>query len=278
MSLTLGEKLRQAREARGISISEVAEQTRISALYLESIENNDYRPLPGGIFNRGFVKSYAKYVGLDEREALQDYHTLVTEQTEGGDGEPQVYRPEVLTDDHSRSSLLPTVIFAVVILGLMVWAILALKSWNENRQNQAVVIDNTNKPNTNSQPLTNVNTNPTPVVSLTGDLKVEVKALNGPLAVTSLTDAKKAYTNVAPGKPATFEPKQSLTLSYSKNQAANIQLTLNGKQINLPSQPENSKRNAIEVTITKDTAAQIYQSGAIASAAPDAIANRSTRP
>ena len=72
MSLTLGEKLRQAREERGISISEVAEQTRISAHYLESIENDDYRPLPGGIFNKGFVKSYAKFIEIDEQEALQD--------------------------------------------------------------------------------------------------------------------------------------------------------------------------------------------------------------
>ena len=53
MSLTLGEKLRQAREERGISISEVAEQTRISRQYLECIENNDYKILPGGIFNKG---------------------------------------------------------------------------------------------------------------------------------------------------------------------------------------------------------------------------------
>ena len=78
MSLTLGEKIRQAREERGISISEVAEQTRISALYLESIENDDYRPLPGGIFNKGFVKSYAKHLGLDEQEALQEYAALLS--------------------------------------------------------------------------------------------------------------------------------------------------------------------------------------------------------
>ncbi len=43
MSLTLGEKLRQAREARGINLSEVAEQTRISPLYIESIENDGTR-------------------------------------------------------------------------------------------------------------------------------------------------------------------------------------------------------------------------------------------
>ncbi len=60
MSLTLGEKLRQAREARGITLSEVAEQTRIAPLYIESIENDDYRGLPGGIFNKGLVKSFAK--------------------------------------------------------------------------------------------------------------------------------------------------------------------------------------------------------------------------
>ena len=76
MPESLGEKLRQAREERSISISEVAEQTRISALYLEAIENDDYRTLPGGIFNKGFVKSFAKYVGIDEQEALQDYARL----------------------------------------------------------------------------------------------------------------------------------------------------------------------------------------------------------
>ena len=80
MSLTLGQKLRQAREERGISIGEVSEQTRISPHYIESIENDDYKTLPGGIFNKGFVKSYARYVGYDEQEALGDYSKLM-----GGD-------------------------------------------------------------------------------------------------------------------------------------------------------------------------------------------------
>jgi cytoskeletal protein RodZ len=65
---SLGEKLRQAREARGVSISEIAEQTRISSHYLEAIESDDYRTLPGGIFNKGFVKSYANMSGLMSRK------------------------------------------------------------------------------------------------------------------------------------------------------------------------------------------------------------------
>src|SRR3712207_5287958 len=125
MSLTLGEKLRQAREERGLSISEVAEQTRISALYLESIENNDFKPLPGGIFNKGFVKSYAKFVGVDEQEALQDYAALIAQQGEDINESPKTYRAEVLTDENTRTSLLPTLLFSIIILGLMVWGIMA---------------------------------------------------------------------------------------------------------------------------------------------------------
>ena len=62
MAANFGEELRLAREARGISLREISEQTRISMRYLEAIESNDYKRLPGGIFNRSFIKAYAKYV------------------------------------------------------------------------------------------------------------------------------------------------------------------------------------------------------------------------
>src|SRR5213592_4326359 len=134
MSLTLGEKLRQAREERGISISEVAKQTRISPHYLDSIENDDYRTLPGGIFNKGFVKSYAKYVGLDEQEALQEYARLVAQNEETVEDSNPRYRPEVLTDDaRSASSIVPTVVFAAIILALMTVGILFAVNYIRNQ-------------------------------------------------------------------------------------------------------------------------------------------------
>src|SRR5215218_6977901 len=148
MAETLGEKLRQAREARGLTLSEVADQTRISSLYLESIENDDYRTLPGGIFNKGFVKSYAKYVGIDEQEALQDYSRLIANQEGGVTSEdPKTYRPEVLTDDRATSSMIPTIIFAVIILGLMSWGLLKLVDYIQNQQSQPAA--NTNTANSN---------------------------------------------------------------------------------------------------------------------------------
>ena len=60
-----GRKLREARERRGLSLRQIASATKISMLTLEALEKNDIARLPGGIFSRGVVRSYAVEVGLD---------------------------------------------------------------------------------------------------------------------------------------------------------------------------------------------------------------------
>ena len=72
MAESIGEKLRLAREARGIALRDISEQTRISMRYLEAIESDDYRRLPGGIFNRSFIRAYAKFIGYDEDQAIDE--------------------------------------------------------------------------------------------------------------------------------------------------------------------------------------------------------------
>src|SRR5690349_21087309 len=148
MAESLGEKLRTAREARGVSISEVAEQTRISPLYLEAIDVDNYKSLPGGIFNKGFVRSYAKYVGIDEQEALNDYSRLMAQSTPVEETEFKTYRPEVLTDDRATTSIVPTIIFAAVILGLMTAGILFLVNYIQNQQSEPQIAANMQNQNT----------------------------------------------------------------------------------------------------------------------------------
>jgi cytoskeleton protein RodZ len=271
MALSLGEKLRQAREERGISISEVAEQTRISALYLEGIEADDYRTLPGGIFNKGFVKSYAKYVGVDEQEALQDYARLVSSQDNQVDEDAKTYRPEVLTDDRSNSSNLLTIIFAIIILGLISWgAYTFAKYYGENTANNATPtpIANTsltNAPgniNSNSNPI-NTNINSNQPVAAPDEIKIELKAIQENTSVSFTADGKKQSQLVSPETPLVLDIKENALLSYSKYQATNIQMTINGKQISLPSEPESPKRQAIDLVITKDNIGQILQNGKI---------------
>jgi cytoskeletal protein RodZ len=68
-----GGVLRAARERRGVSLQELSAATKIPLPSIEALERNDLTRLPGGVFTRGFVKTYAREVGLDPGETLQDF-------------------------------------------------------------------------------------------------------------------------------------------------------------------------------------------------------------
>src|SRR4051812_36325662 len=70
---TVGARLREAREKRGVSLRQIANSTRISVMSLEALERSDMTRLPGGIFTRAFIRAYAAEVGLDPDRAIQDF-------------------------------------------------------------------------------------------------------------------------------------------------------------------------------------------------------------
>jgi Helix-turn-helix domain/Domain of unknown function (DUF4115) len=71
----LGKKLREAREHRGVSLRQIADSTKIAVSILDALERNDISRLPGGIFGRGFVRSFASEVGLDPETTIQEFIT-----------------------------------------------------------------------------------------------------------------------------------------------------------------------------------------------------------
>jgi cytoskeleton protein RodZ len=70
---TVGARLREAREKRGVSLRQLANSTRISVMSLEALEQSDLSRLPGGIFTRSFIRAYALEVGLDPERTIQDF-------------------------------------------------------------------------------------------------------------------------------------------------------------------------------------------------------------
>jgi cytoskeleton protein RodZ len=60
-----GEELRRERESRGIALASITDATKISNRYLVALETGHFDYLPGGVFNKGIVRSYARVVGLD---------------------------------------------------------------------------------------------------------------------------------------------------------------------------------------------------------------------
>jgi cytoskeleton protein RodZ len=75
---TFGENLRREREMRGVSLEEISTATKISSRFLGALEAEEFSKLPGGIFTRGFIRAYAKYLGLDEEHVLAEYQLVAS--------------------------------------------------------------------------------------------------------------------------------------------------------------------------------------------------------
>jgi len=91
--VTFGEELRRERELRQVGLREVAEATKINRRYLEALERNDFSDLPGGLFNRSFVRAYCKTIGIDDEAMVNAY--LLEEQVQAANADqfdPDVWR------------------------------------------------------------------------------------------------------------------------------------------------------------------------------------------
>jgi cytoskeletal protein RodZ len=68
-----GDKFRKAREKKELSYDDVSNVTKISSRMLQAIEEEHFDQLPGGVFNKGFIRAYAKHLGLNAEDAVTDY-------------------------------------------------------------------------------------------------------------------------------------------------------------------------------------------------------------
>ncbi len=118
-----GSGLREARERRGVSLRQIAVSTKISMSALEALERNDVSSLPGGIFTRSFVRSYASEVGLDPEATLREF--LAQLGTDGAvEGQPRTESHEhsaFQSQQRMAGTVLSLVLLAVPIAALLVF-------------------------------------------------------------------------------------------------------------------------------------------------------------
>src|SRR5437867_12762073 len=119
-----GSKLREARERRGIALRQIANATKISVAVLEALERNDISRLPGGIFGRAFVRSYAMEVGLDPEATIQDFMVAFPNDSVTA-GHPTTERSdeyELFENERRRAgTYLSLVAISIPIAGVMLW-------------------------------------------------------------------------------------------------------------------------------------------------------------
>ncbi|HTA22992.1 MAG TPA: RodZ domain-containing protein [Terriglobales bacterium] len=124
---SFGVRLKQEREQRGITLEEISATTKIGTRMLVALEQDHFDQLPGGIFNKGFIRAYARCLGLDEDQTIADY--LVATGTPPADKEKDKDRDrdkrsdsltessfDLHAESERRDSNLPWGTFAILLL------------------------------------------------------------------------------------------------------------------------------------------------------------------
>ncbi|MCK1983850.1 helix-turn-helix domain-containing protein [Peribacillus simplex] len=126
----LGNRLKEAREAKGLSLEDLQELTKIQKRYLIGIEEGNYSMMPGKFYVRAFIKQYCEAVGLDSEEIFEQYKSEV----------PSVYSeelPEQLSRVQSRKTIpagdskvvemLPKILAVVLVIGaaVLIWVLVS---------------------------------------------------------------------------------------------------------------------------------------------------------
>ncbi len=117
MDTGIGPTLREARNRRKVDLSEVEAAIKIRVRYLQAMENEDWDVLPGGAYTRGFIRTYASYLGLDGERLADDYRRGTA--PPGGERPPKRVEPVPMGAQGSRFRISGRLVTAVVCLALV---------------------------------------------------------------------------------------------------------------------------------------------------------------
>lgn len=133
-----GERLKRERELREVSMDELTKATRISARFINALENEDWDQLPGGIFGHGFVRSIARYLGLDEEALLGEYDLARAEKLPPAPPKPEERIPSP-PKWVPAAAVLIIFLFAVIVFFVVRYGWRRLSAHSTARQSTALL-------------------------------------------------------------------------------------------------------------------------------------------
>jgi cytoskeletal protein RodZ len=204
---TVGERLRSAREEKGLALEDIAAQTRISRRHLESLENSDWEHLPAPTYTVGFAKSYAGSVGLDRNEIGEQLREEMGGQRPLASAPAEVFEPA----DPARTMPKWLVFGAIAAVILLV----VLMSWLNERSLDQPGETNTAEAAAQPAPTAAQPTAPAPT-----------PAAQGPVVLTALAPA---WIQVTDGGATLFSGELAPGQSYTVPQNATAPLLKAGK-------------------------------------------------
>jgi cytoskeleton protein RodZ len=247
----IGERLRNAREARGWSLADVSELTRIRAVFLEAIEEEQFDRLPGRTYVRGFLRTYATALGLDPEELFDAYHIQFDAPTQPIVGAHAVEVPIRPTARQSRLRRMAPAFVAVLLLILIVFAFdFARRMQALNTPASQAITRPRPAPQEIASPPRPVAPPPAAVVPAPAPPEEPVTppagpAEEGPLAlvlraseetwVRVIADGERVFQGlVAPGETRSWTAQRTMTVRVGNS--SGVSLEVNGELVQPPSQ------------------------------------------
>lgn len=233
-----GTTLREARERRGVTLRQIANATKIAVSVLDALERNDISRLPGGIFGRAFVRSYAVEVGLDPEATIQQFmtqfpHDSVTvghptsEQTEDNQ--------TVESDRRMAGTFLRLIAISLPIAGIVLYFAM---SGRDQGANSAPPVTTTAAPSVKPT---------SPVPSPTSESLTPTQAV--PVTATPASaDAPAALAPIVPAATPSASPPAAdvLTVGFSARRPCWISATVDGQK-KIERLVQSGERQTIEV-------------------------------
>ena len=271
---SFGQKLKLEREKRNITLEQISVSTKIGIRMLQALEEDKFNQLPGGIFNKGFVRAYSRFLGLDEDQTIADYLQASgdalpasTETPSGGEGsrehaahenvtrekrdrdrdrdrDENVSRLEASADTSPRQ--VPWGMFA----GALLVVALALSFWSHRRREHARQADRPTPATVATQVSGQVSGSDLPTTSS--------PTTSSPTGVPAPSPGPKTSHDLAPASPAATAGEFTVVIQAREESWTTI--TADGKTISselLPAGTERVVRGRKEITIRTGNAGAV---------------------
>ena len=227
-----GSHLRLARERKGVSLRAISDKTRISYPALEALERNDISKLPGGIFSRAFVRSYASEIGLDPETTVEEFVKSFPDDSVTVGHRVTVHLDDLNVPERTRRRARWMRVAAMAVPIIAVAAYLAAFGWPARIA---------------------ANREATPS-AVTGEAPAPLRLLVTMRATTACTlsyvidGAPSVQVSLPPGSERTLDAVDTLSLDVSDGSALEVQI--NGDLM----KPLGAAGRPAEVLITRDNA------------------------
>ena len=256
----IGDKLRSAREAKGLSIEDIEKATKIQGRYLTAIEQNDFDKLPGDFYVRAFIRQYAQIVGLDGKKLLSEYHEDIPKAEpdefveDSIDNKSEEVRKTTSSKKKIWQDYLPRIIvgLAIIVVVLVCYVVYAHFSSSRNQNNNtagdvSVSSDNgkrrqkIKKPKKKSVKIKELAANQFQITGLKTNRNLVVRAGDQATTVSiAMNGVNQSGQTLTAGQKHTLRiPETAQTVVVTFSNAVGTSVTIGGKKVPYTAQNSN---------------------------------------